>query len=317
MNARNLLNLALLVLACTLVALILLRPGLQESGPGQPLTTIDAQTVRSISLLRASAEPLVFRKFIDDWRIDGSPALPADDFQVHTVLALLDAASVRSYPDDELHDLTALGLDPPQASVRFDDTLIDIGNTDALENLRYVRIGDTVHLVQDRFQHLLNAGFGNFVQRALLPDHSAITRLELPGFSLEQTDGVHWDLQPERPEISADTIDALVAAWARTSALYVRRMQDGAGTAEAADTILVTQGDTRPVEFRILTRSPDLILARPEWHIQYHLPAESAVELLTLPEQPVADVAESMPEIAAPGLPDIPVTDPALLEPQP
>lgn len=287
MPARALLNLFLLVVAVALVAIIFLRPGLEDNHVVTAVTSIDPQSVRHITLARSDAATLEFSKHVDSWRMAGQPALPADDFQVHTVLALLEATGVRSYPVDALDDLGALGLEPPQASVSFDDTRIDIGNTDAIEGLRYLRVGNTVHLVADRFQHLPNAGFTNFVDRSLLPDDSAINALELPGLSLFQSDGVNWRLVPAREGVSADTIDALVSAWNRTSALYVRRYHAPSATDAEPDTIRITQGDSRPVEFLVITRAPDLVLARPEWGIQYHLPAESGAELLALPEPAV------------------------------
>jgi len=215
---------------------------------------------------------------------------------------LLDAMSVRSYSVNVLDNLGELGLDPPQASVSFDNLQIDVGTTDAIENLRYLRVGNIVHLVADRFQHLPNAGFSNFVQRALLPDDAPVTALQLPGLSLTQADGVHWSLQPPLADVSADAIDALIAAWGRTNALYVRRYDPAAAPDTATDTVLVRQGGTRPIEFRILAREPDLVLARPEWGIQYYIPADTGAELLTLPESADSGAEPpGLPEIAPPG----------------
>ncbi len=60
--------------------------------------------------------------------------------------------------------------------MRFDATQIDLGNTEAIEGLRYVRLGATVYLVEDNYQHLLNAGLANFASRRLLPQEATISR---------------------------------------------------------------------------------------------------------------------------------------------
>lgn len=286
MSSRTLLNLALGVIALGLGALIWLSPGLdQDTGP-QPLTRLDAQAVTAIELTRDAAGPLAFRRQADGWVIDGTPPIPADSFQVHTVLALLEAGSVRSYPAAEL-DLAGLGLTPPQARVRFDSLMLDLGNTEAIEGLRYVRQGDTVYLVEDRYQHLLNAGLASFASRRLLPEGATLTALELPGLALTRSDDVHWQLTPAQPDASADAIDRLVQAWQRTSALYVRRYEPG----EHPETVRVTlQGIADPVVFHIAARDPDLVLARVDWGIQYHLAGDVGAGLLELQKaQPEAE----------------------------
>lgn len=279
MSSRTLLNLALGVIALGLGALVWLRPGLERDAGTQPLTTLDPQAVTAIELARDAAGPLAFRRQADGWVIAAEPAIPADSFQVHTVLALLEAGTVRSYPATDL-DLAALGLTPPQASVHFDGLTLDLGTTEAIEGLRYVRQGDTVYLVEDRYQHLLNAGLASFASRRLLPEGATITALELPGLTLARTDDVHWQLTPEQPDTSADAIDRLVQNWQRTSALYVRRYEPG----EHPETVRVTlQGVADPVVFHIVSREPDLVLARVDWGVQYHLAGDVGKGLLGLP----------------------------------
>ena len=178
------------------------------------------------------------------------PDIPADAFQVHTILSLLQATSVRSYPVDAI-DLSGPGLDPPGASIMFNGTWIAIGDIDPIDSLRYVRTDTTIHLVADRYQHLLNAGYNNFVRRRLLP--------------------------------GADAINTLIANWQRASALFIRRFQAG----DYSETVSLTlSGRSEPVVFTVVARTPDLVLARPEWGIQYHLPADTGQALLSLPSVP-------------------------------
>ncbi len=279
MTARGLLNLALVAVAIGLAALIWYRPGLEHEAAPPPITTIDPGQVASIDLTRTAAEPLVFHRQAGHWVIDGTPAIPADDFQVNTVLALLQARGIRRYQAATM-DLNGLGLDPPQASVHFDATQINIGTTEAIEGLRYVKLGATVYLIEDRYQHLLNAGLGNFAQRRLLPDGAQITALQLPGLALTQTNDTHWLLTPEHPGTGADDINQLVQNWQHASALYVRRYESGG----QADTVTVTLRDAGPISFVIVARDPDLVLARPDWGIQYHLTGAVGAGLLALPE---------------------------------
>jgi len=279
MSRRNLLNLVLLLIAAALVAVIELRPGLQPAATQSPLSTLDPQQVTRIDLVRPAGTTLHFRKTDNHWQIDATPALPADDFQMSTVLALLQAVPVRSYPVKDL-DLTQVGLDPVQTSAHFDSLALELGGTDAIDGLRYVRSGDTVYLVTDRYAHLLNAGVANFVQRTLLPESAHIRALQLPGLTLTRPDGVHWQLQPDDPAAGADRIQTLLRNWQRASALYVAH----AATTAKGETVRVTlAGQAEPLVFSIVARSPDLVLGRPELGLQYHLPGTAATQLLALP----------------------------------
>jgi Domain of unknown function (DUF4340) len=285
MSTRNLLNLVLLVIAGTLAAVIALRPGTRQADTPQPVTGIDPQTITRIELTRSKGDALKFIRTDGHWQIDTTPALPADDFQVQTVLALLTADVVRKYAAASL-DLAQVGLDPPQTIASYDHTRLELGTTDALDGLRYVRLGDTVYLVADRFAHLLNAGVSNFLQRGLLPEGVTITGLQLPGLALNQTDGVHWQLHPDDPAASADNIHALLNNWLHASALYVTR-GDASGARESIQIRLREQ--QQPLEFALVARTPELVLARPDRGMQYHFPAETAAELLAIPKSaPVA-----------------------------
>ncbi len=279
MSARTLLNLALLILALLLVAVVWLRPGLEPEGLPAAITTLKPGQVSSINITRLQGAPLGFRKRDGEWFIDDDPPIPADAFQLRTILALLQAVSIRSYPAGAL-DLIGLGLDPPQTSVMFNGTRVAIGNIEPIDKLRYIKTDTTIHLVEDRYQHLLNAGFNNFVRRHLLPEDASIIALQLPGLTLQQSDGVNWQLVPDDPDTSADAINTLLNNWLRASALYVRRLEPG----EFDNTISLTlKGENEPIVFTLISREPDLVLARPEWGIQYHLTADVGQGLLALP----------------------------------
>lgn len=284
MSRRSLLNLALLAVAGSLAALIALRPGLEQPATLATLTAIDPQTVAHIELTRLAGETLRFSKTGAHWDVVGATTLPADDFQVHTILALLQAGVVRSYPADSLKQ-AQIGLDPPQASVSCDDTRLELGATEAIDGLRYVRLGDTVYLVADRYAHLLNAGMSNFLQRQLLPDDAQLSELHLPGLTLTREDGVHWQLQPDTPGASADDINMLLGNWQRASALYVTRADADADADANREKITVRLRDHgKALEFTIVARTPDLVLARPDWGMQYHLSADMGAQLLALPD---------------------------------
>jgi hypothetical protein len=278
MGRRLLLNLLLVAVAIGLALFIYLQAGkTPETGPGT-ISAVDPGTVTSIHLSRLQAEPIEFSKRDGRWFIQGEPELPADDFQVGILLALASAQTDRHYPADTL-DLQPMGLQPPQATAILGNAHFDIGNTDPIDKRRYVLAGATVYLVPDRFQHLLNARYINFVDRRLLPAGAVVTGLSLPELSLALDEENQWQLQPADPAVSADAIRLLVSAWRNARALYVRKYDGDSGQAIQ----LRLQGIDQPLEFFLRTGETDIILARPDRGIQYHLTTEAGRALLEIP----------------------------------
>jgi len=280
MSSRTLINLALFCLAGILILVIIYRPGIAPEPVPQLLTALTGDGISRIHVTRTAREPLTFTRHADNWVLADSSELPASNFQIRSLLAILQAHSSRSYPADSL-DLAAVGLEPPQATLMLDDTRFDIGLTAALDNMRYVQTGDTVYLVTDKYQHLINADWSSFVERKLLPANARLTRLQLPKLDLSQTADHQWQLSPADPPVSAAALQSLVSNWEQATAYYVRRYQDNA-TGEVIT--LEFSNAVEPVSFHIVSRTPEFILAQPDRGIQFHLQSEMEQALLALPD---------------------------------
>jgi len=280
MAARNLLNLALVAIALILGLVAYFKPGLQPESPPQPLLSRPVMEQASrIDIDRLKRDPLLFIKPADRWYlVNAEQQLPASKFQLQALLRLLETTSTRHYAADTV-DLESLGLDPPQVTVKIDDAVIRLGNTEPLGNRRYALVDATVHLIEDRYQHLINAGWTNFIERKLVPAGSIIRTLQLPDMNLTFTDTERWQLSPDRPGISADSIQQLIEHWNNSSALFTRRYEGE----KSAEIIIIGLQDTQEtLTFRVISHSPELVLARPDWGIQYHLSSGMEASLLTL-----------------------------------
>jgi hypothetical protein len=292
MSSRSLLNLALAGIAIGLGLLTWFRPGLEPPAAPLPITALNPEQINHIQVSRLQRPQLVFTRQADDWLLAGDPPLPASPFQVHSLLALLQARTERQYPADTL-DLQELGLNPPQASIILDDsTTLLIGNTQPLDNMRYVQYGTTVYLVDDRYQHLINASRTNFIERRLLDEDAVISRLTLPDLTLAQAAGGHWELVPGNPDVSAAAIQQLLLNWQHASALYVRPYEQG--PASSRITLELANDDT-PLVFELLADTPEFILARPDLGIQYHFTRAIGERLLGFGDAAPSATADTNP----------------------
>ena len=278
MGTRTLLNLILLCVAVVLVLVIFYQPGLEQEPLAPPLTTLSTDSIHSIRVTRKERTPLGFVKTARGWQLTGEHNLPASEFQLRALLGILDTRPDRSYPDSAL-DLAAAGLDPPQATLLLNDTVFYLGYTEPLQHKRYLRLDDSVYLVTDKYQHLLNADWSNFVERRLLPEHAVLTGVALPGLNLALDNDGQWQASPPVSAENAAAIEALVARWQAANATYIRRYD---GKASSKSITLVPADSSEPVTLYLLQEEPELVLARPDWGIQYHFPGNLGKTMLQL-----------------------------------
>jgi len=290
MSARTLLNLGLAVLAVALVLVVIYRPGLKPEAIPQPIITgLAPDSVVSITVTREPRAQLTFTRQADHWYLfTGEHELPAAEFQINALLRLLQSTTDSRYPAASL-DLVQLGLEPPLAKVIFNEQEIRFGATEALQQRRYLQINDSVYLIADQYQHLVNAEPTNFVARELLAERGAITRLELPALTLSQSAGTNWQLDPADDSAGADALQQLIDSWQNASALYVSGY-DGAETTEQVT--IHTTGQTEPLVLQVISHAPDLILARTDWGIRYHLASGLEGSLFALPEADTESATE-------------------------
>ncbi len=281
MARRLLLNLMLAIVVLGLALFIYIDTDKATDDKRSTISNIDPDSVSSIKITRLQGEPLSFVKRDGQWFIVGQTEYRADDFQVGTLLALLRSVTDRKYPASTL-DLKPMGLMPPLVNISFDDARFDIGTTEPIDRNRYVMHDTTVYLVPDRFQHLLNARYTNFIDRRLLPPGAVVTRLELPGLSLHRDSDMNWQLQPEDKTVGADAIRTLVSDWENARALYVRE----AGGYQGETLRVHLQGVDEPLEFTLQRDYKDIILTRPDRGIQYHLAGDAGLKLLEFTAAP-------------------------------
>ena len=116
----------------------------------QPLTAQDPARVTHLEIRCQSCTPRVFERIDGAWQMREPLAAPANPEAVRRLLAVL-RAPVRTRAPLAGYDAAKLGLDPPQITVIADATRIDIGGEDPIDHDRYVRVGNELSRVPDRF----------------------------------------------------------------------------------------------------------------------------------------------------------------------
>lgn len=276
MKSRWIINLLLLLAIIILGVVARFEPGIEAPQETPAITSLQQDAIHRIHINRPIRDDLVLARRADgQWSLERSTPLPADDFKVRALARLAEQKPVRSYPAADM-DLAALQLDPPYATAILNDTAVEFGNLEPIDDLRYVRVGDQVHLIPDNYLQLMETGFTQFVRHRLFDKGARITALRLPGLSLSHADK-DWQLDPAQ-DVGADTVQAFIEIWQDASGLNVQAADpDKAG--EPVEVQL--EGSDTPLEFQIVSRKPDLVLVRPDYGIQYRMGNRSEA-MLTL-----------------------------------
>lgn len=281
MNKRNLINLALLLAVIGLALLAWLEPGREAPPAPLKITTLDAAAIDRIRIERP-AGLLEMARRDGRWELTAPIRAPANSIRTDAILSVAAIDSLNSLPVAGL-DLATYGLAEPAVRLFLNDTRIDFGNTSPLDQRRYVRVGDTLHLIPDLRYYQLIGGWNGYVSLRLLEENTALERIELPGLTLENHQG-SWRPEPAPEHWSADAATALAQNWDTAQAMEVREHK---GEANGEEVRLHVRGREQPIRFVVAAREPELVLVRPDLGLAWHLvsgQAQGLLELSALPE---------------------------------
>lgn len=166
MGKRWLTNLALLLILILLALGI--RHELAQEGRPATLAGLDPASLSLIEVEREGEPRIRMERGPDGWRLLEPLQVDADPSRIAGLTAILTAPVERSFPE-QAADLAQLGLAPSRLRLRLDGLTLAFGGLDPLTQQRYVGADGLVHLVEDRFYHLLIAPPIDYVSRSILP----------------------------------------------------------------------------------------------------------------------------------------------------
>jgi len=273
MQSRTLLNIALfLVIALLVVYIYETDKREQASSNSEQLTQLPADRVTQINI-RHNQRHIELRREDDQWRVLQPINVAANSFRIDTLLSMLNTVSHAAYAASDLA-LDTYGLSAASTSVSFNDITIEFGVVNPINNYRYVRINDTVHLIDDHFYPLLSSQTGTLVARELIAGDAIIEKLVLPKHTLYRDQNNVWH---SGDTISPDAINETLHHWQHSQAFGVHNYMD---RETLADISVYLAGDTEPVRFYVTDTDPWLIIARPDLDIEYHFNLEFYDRLL-------------------------------------
>lgn len=256
-SRRLFINLILLFLVMGLIVFLDTNQARKVVAPAVTLTNIQPDSIHVIHIKRRDLDDIIFQKQGGNWMMQRPFDLPAHPARMKTMLGLLQAHSYDHFsaPDN---DLTPYMLALPAVSLVFNDTEIAFGNVNPLEKkLRYVLLKDTVHIINAGLFHQLRTSATFFLDTRLIPPDASIKAIQLPELNIQNTG----------TETLSDAQHQIINTWKQLESISVRKYAE----IEAIDTIKIELNTGNFIELIIVSNRPNLILARPERGIQYHI----------------------------------------------
>jgi len=258
----------------------------QEPGHA-PKPTVNLMALAPASITRVTLTntngTLSLAKENGFWQIEAPFKIAANAVRVEDLLQVAAAVSHSQFAAAG-KDLGPFGLAKPTITLRLNGVELKFGTTTAVDQQRYVQIGDTIHLIDDLYGFDLGADAAAYVSTDLVPRGAMLATIALPKLSLSRAADGKWSATPAPPGVTETQIKGMADAWQSAQALRVaafdkRPVQGTVGLGLA--------GGQTPLRYEIIARQPELILARTDLGLQFYMPQDDAARLLEL--KPPAD----------------------------
>lgn len=278
MEKRIFINAMLATLLGLILILVFIKSETKQNATKQ-VTPLVADEIDHIEIIRPGKASIELQLTEDGWYLVGpltAPALPGKMDRLLKIAAI--PSSTQYIIDPEV--LSQYGLDQPIASIRFNQTQLDIGQVEPIKQRRYVRTGNTLHLLDDTFMHHLMGKPTDYIDTRILPDGVQISRLQLPGLHLIYTAGQGWrDQANPDNELQPDQVQILVDEWRFARAINIEEMSEDF---QGQDAFIAFE--SQPGLHLLIDNQPEhLRMANPSQGLIYHFSHTKAEKMLRFP----------------------------------
>ena len=240
------------------------------------ISELNPDDVHNIEI-QAGDLQLRLKRGIEGWDLESPINWPANDTNVGRLLSILEFET-SALADATDVDLAQLGLQQPQASIGFNDTLLQFGTTNNIGERRYVMLGTTLFLIPDIHLAFVAEGLSALVDRRLLPRRAEITSLQLPGLEIRLDENNRWRSN-RAIEIAQARMVQLVENWQELRATRTSHFGPGLMPRQLIE---IDLADGQALEFLLMSEDPEIVIAHPNIGLQYHFRSHYHDQLISV-----------------------------------
>ncbi len=252
------------------------------------LSNIDQNDIVQIKVLRKDLDDFEFNKQNETWKMIAPQQFRANSARINALLRMLKAESHGQLNPAEV-DLEQLGLSDSIVIIQLNDYEFKFGNTDAIDQRRYVLFDGKIHLTNDFLYHQLMTNAAFFADPKLLPENFKINIIQFPENKIELVNE-QWQLETPM-NISPDQLKRIIFSWENASAISAEKYEP-VESSEPASTIKVLSSNNESIQFVIVSTDPHLILGRKDLGIQLHMGSDETKKLLLIEGEDTSEEAE-------------------------
>lgn len=237
------------------------------------LSDINQNDIVQIKVLRKDLDDFEFNKQIADWHMSSPQQYRASSARINAMLNILNTESFAQLDINDV-EIERLGFADPIVIMKLNEHEFIFGNTDAIDQRRYVLFDGKVHLTNDSLYQQLMTNAAFFADPKLLPENFKIDSIQFPEHKIELVDG-QWLIKPLL-DISSDKLKEIIFNWKNATAISASKYDPS----ESASIISLSTDNNESIQFVIVSTEPHLILGRKDLGIQYHMGSDVAGQLL-------------------------------------
>ncbi len=289
MKSRWLVNFVLLLLVAGIAAFLYLRPKPVDPSAQQVYTVsrLDPNSFTHVSISLPGKAAVELEKKQGRWFMTQPYQARADLAMVGRVLSLAVATTKEKLP---LADPARFGLDKPMLKVRIDNEEFSFGMYHPVTGDQFVSYKDAVYVLPTVYADGASTQPLELLDKRVLNDEelqiagfdfSKLEQWEPTGLTLDRQADGKWKVQPEKGKYNQNEINDWYATnWQNVVANSVEPYKSDRQP-HPYFTLKLKSGKTLRIDK--IQESPELLLAREDLNILYHLPQDAGFSMLNPP----------------------------------
>lgn len=307
MKSRWLVNLLLLLIVGGIGAFIYLRPKPPVAAPvSYEVSTLKIGDINHISVEPLGKAPVTFDKVDGLWRLSKPLDARADQFLVQRILSLVAAQSRQRFAAS---DLAKFGLDTPRLTLRFDQNVFSFGTFNPVTEEQYVLFNQQIFMIPSTYADAAQIQVNEFLDKSPVKsteiiagfDFSHLEQWEESRLNVSLVDG-QWKASPATANLEQNAMNEWFDSyWRKISVSAVEPYTPDRRANYPYFEVILKDG--KRIHFDKHQESPELVLARPDEGMLYHLRPDLGFTLMNppvkMPDNPSQQNTKQAPETSA------------------
>lgn len=287
MRSRWIVNLVLVLLIAAIAGFLHFRPKPAESGPKKhEISNLRIADFSRLSVEEPAKAPVVYEKVDGYWRIAKPFSARADQMSVQRILSIVAASTTEKFPAE---DLARFGLDNPRLKLKMDNEEFLFGTFNPISSEQYVAYKESVYLISSSYAESATVQITEMIDKSPLGpkekvagfDFSHLEQWEGAKLSVELVDGTWKVSVPNAKPGQNEMNEWFDSYWTHMSAKSVEPYTPNRRATYPSFEVKLQDG--KKIHFDKIQESPELLLARPDEGMIYHVAPDIGFVLLNPP----------------------------------